>query len=212
MNQQLHRAPVVTPRPRGRPRSFECEQVLDAAIPIFWERGYDGASLDDLTKAMGIGRPSLYAAFGDKRGLFLRVLERYGETRGRCGMVALADEDVTAAVTGFFERTLAGQTCKDGPSGCLIGSSVGAALGAVEGVDEIVRGMDRATECVLSDRFKAAIEAEQLPPDFPVRERARLVCDLMHAQAHRARAGERADELLAEIPSKVDAVLRQVAG
>ena len=193
---------------RGRPRSFCSEAVLDAAVQVFWEKGYDGASLDDLTKAMGIGRPSLYAAFGDKRGLFLRVLERYGETRGRCGVVALADEDVTQALTGFFERTLSAQTAEGCPSGCLIGSSVGAALGAVEGVDEIVRGMDRATECVLSDRMKAAIEAAQLPANFPVRERARLVGDLVHAQARRARSGEPADELHSEIASKVDAVLR----
>ena len=63
-------------RAPGRPRGFDVDAALDRAAEVFRTRGYDGASLDDLTAAMGIGRPSLYAAFGDKRKLFMRCLER----------------------------------------------------------------------------------------------------------------------------------------
>ena len=66
-------------KPAGRPRSFDTGKALDRALDVFWRNGYQGASLSDLTKAMGINRPSLYAAFGDKEKLFLKVLDRYAE-------------------------------------------------------------------------------------------------------------------------------------
>src|SRR5262245_46430670 len=65
--------------PRGRPREFDPEKALDAALEVFWSKGYEGASLPDLTEAMGINRPSLYAAFGNKEELFRTVISRYVE-------------------------------------------------------------------------------------------------------------------------------------
>ncbi len=61
----------------GRPRAFDLDHALDQALQVFWQKGYEGASLSDLTKAMGINRPSLYAAFGNKEDLFRKVLDRY---------------------------------------------------------------------------------------------------------------------------------------
>src|SRR6187431_1516924 len=67
----------ITTAPRGRPREFDVEEALSAALRVFWEKGYDNASLTDLTEAMGITRPSLYAAFGNKEELFKRALDLY---------------------------------------------------------------------------------------------------------------------------------------
>src|SRR5258707_4889016 len=64
-------------RALGRPRAFDAERALDSAMQVFWRKGYIGASQSDLTQAMGISRPSLYAAFGNKESLFAKVLERY---------------------------------------------------------------------------------------------------------------------------------------
>ena len=64
---------------KGRPREFDAEKALDAALEVFWRKGYEGASLPDLTEAMGINRPSLYAAFGNKEALFRKVIARYVE-------------------------------------------------------------------------------------------------------------------------------------
>src|ERR1700675_2765436 len=66
-----------SPRRMGRPRSFDVDRALDRALRVFWRKGYEGASLSDLTKAVGVNRPSLYAAFGDKEALFRKVLGRY---------------------------------------------------------------------------------------------------------------------------------------
>ena len=70
-------------RPRGRPRSFDERDALEKATQVFWSKGYDGVTIDDLVAGMGVGRPSLYAVFGDKRTIFLRVLRAYAETEGR---------------------------------------------------------------------------------------------------------------------------------
>ena len=78
---------------RGRPRSFDRDAALQAAMRVFWREGYQGASIADLTGAMGIAPPSLYAAFGDKRALYLEALALYGETMGTALWAVLADGD-----------------------------------------------------------------------------------------------------------------------
>src|SRR4051812_29138361 len=76
-------------KPRGRPRNFDEMEALEQAIQVFWSKGYDGATVDDLVAGMGVGRPSLYAIFGDKRTLFLRALRAYAERKGALAAKAL---------------------------------------------------------------------------------------------------------------------------
>jgi len=110
-------------RPRGRPQSFELDQVLDAAVLVFWSNGYEGASLDGLTKAMGINRPSLYAKFGNKHGLFLAAIDRYIETISAPQSIPLAQEaDIRAGVAGYFREIVRTVTTVNRPAGCLIAS------------------------------------------------------------------------------------------
>src|ERR1700742_264564 len=76
-------------KPRGRPRSFDESDALKKATQVFWSKGYDGVTIDDLVAGMGVGRPSLYAVFGDKRAIFLRVLKAYAERKGASAAKAL---------------------------------------------------------------------------------------------------------------------------
>jgi AcrR family transcriptional regulator len=92
-------------------------------VQVFWEHGYDGASLDGLTRAMGINRPSLYAEFGSKHGLFLAALDRYFATHSARQSLPLIEEtDVRDAVEGYYNEIVRSVTSADHPSGCLIAS------------------------------------------------------------------------------------------
>src|ERR1700730_3746747 len=98
-------------RPPGRPRSFDPNAVLDRAIPVFWAKGYDGASFRDLTSTMGISAPSLVAAFGDKRGLFDAAVARYAETVAAKPMTALEGTDALRdRLSAFFAAVIANAT------------------------------------------------------------------------------------------------------
>src|SRR5579864_399381 len=88
----------------GRPREFDIDQALDRALRVFWRKGYEGASLADLTRAMGINRPSLYAAFGSKEELFRKALDRYAE--GPAAYVGEALNEPTARAVA--QRLLSG--------------------------------------------------------------------------------------------------------
>src|SRR3954451_10999173 len=97
--------PAAEPAPkRGRPRAFDPDAALDAALAVFWRKGFEGTSLPDLTEAMGINRPSLYAAFGNKEELFRKALDRYLEGPARSGREALDEPSSRSAV----ERLLRG--------------------------------------------------------------------------------------------------------
>jgi TetR/AcrR family transcriptional regulator, transcriptional repressor for nem operon len=104
-----------------RPREFDLTQVLDRATRLFWQRGYGGTSLNDLEAAMGIGRTSIYAAFGDKEGLFIAAVDHYDATYSNKLRVALkAGGSIRSAVTRYFDELLIAFNDPDLPLGCLI--------------------------------------------------------------------------------------------
>ncbi len=122
----VERAPETKPakaprKPRGRPLSFDRDAALETAMHVFWERGYEAASVADLTSAMGITPPSLYTAFGDKEQLFLEAIERYALGYGSAGARALKEE---SSARGAIERWLLEaaneltQPCH--PRGCMV--------------------------------------------------------------------------------------------
>src|SRR6202049_4003329 len=104
----------------GRPRSFDPDKALDSAVDVFWSKGYEGASLADLTKAMGINRPSLYAAFGDKEKLFRKVLDRYAEGPASYSSAALQEPTSRAVVERLLYGTADVLTSPGSPRGCLL--------------------------------------------------------------------------------------------
>ena len=100
-------------RPRGRPRSFDESDALKKATQVFRSKGYDGVTIDDLVAGMGVGRPSLYSVFGDKRTLFLRVLRAYAETKGaRAAKALFSPPTLRDSLAGFLRHAV--ESCDRG--------------------------------------------------------------------------------------------------
>ena len=107
----------------GRPREFDVDAALDRALQVMWAKGYESASLDDLCDATGLGRSSLYAAFGDKRALYLRALERYEEAAAQRVNDALARPvPVRESIAAFLGRLIDDIVAGPGRRGCFIGN------------------------------------------------------------------------------------------
>src|SRR6202795_3725496 len=106
---------------RGRPRSFDETGALEKATKVFWSKGYDGVTIDDLVAGMGVGRPSLYAVFGDKRTIFLRVLREYAERKGALAAKALlSPKSLRDSIAGFLRYAVESATEKGSARGCLL--------------------------------------------------------------------------------------------
>ena len=117
--------PRTPPRPRGRPRAFDRDRALARARETFWTLGYEGASINDLTAAMGITPQSLYAAFKSKADLYREALAQYGETVGAFTRAALDDEPDAADALQRVLRESAHEFCRTGrPAGCMIATAM----------------------------------------------------------------------------------------
>nr|WP_298373650.1 TetR/AcrR family transcriptional regulator [uncultured Halomonas sp.] len=195
-------------RPRGRPRSIDKDAVLDKILEVFWKKGYEGTSLDDLTQAAGISRPSLYAALGDKRAVFLAVLDHYATGIGAEPMRAFAARsDIFEAVHVFLMTSLDNNTRPDGAQGCLLACCASTSSGHVEGVDEQLAEDFANLRALLTQRFVLERDNGVLNADPGPATRASLVIDLMTTQAIRARAGVSRCVLANELADKVRVIL-----
>ena len=106
---------------RGRPRTFDIDEALEQALLVFWRRGFLDASLAELTRAMGLNKPSLYAAFGDKERLYLLALDRYVEQRLSRHAAALDDEpEASRAIERFLRALAALYADPRNPGGCFL--------------------------------------------------------------------------------------------
>src|SRR5580704_1268038 len=112
---------VLPNRPRGRPRAFDRDDALDRAMHLFWRRGYEATSVSDLTESMGITPPSLYAAFGDKKRLFLEAVDRYQAGPGGFAQAALCDEPTAeSAMRRLLTDTVESFCDAKQPRGCMV--------------------------------------------------------------------------------------------
>jgi len=178
----------------GRPRAFDKDQALDQAMDVFWRHGYEGASLAELTGAMGINPPSLYAAFGNKEGLFRAVLDRYSARRARF------IDDVVEAPTSrhVVERYLRGWAELGDPSkpaGCLILQSGLACGTGGEAVVDALAERRKDPEARLRARFERAKEEGDLPSGVDPSALARYLAAVTQGMSVQAAGGASRDEL-----------------
>jgi AcrR family transcriptional regulator len=174
----------------GRPLAFDPEAALDAATLVFWQYGYDRADTETLAKAMGVTKPSIYGTFGSKEQLYLKSLQRYMDTIGGRAMVALANaETIQAGVRAFFDELLANIAGQHGVTGCMINAATSQCSSAMPNVAAFLGQGLQQTDDAFAAYFQKAVDEGVLPCDFPVVERAQIMCDLMHGLSVRARAG-----------------------
>lgn len=193
----------------GRPRTFDEDDALMAAMNAFWTKGYYGTSMKDLSAAMGISGPSIYSAFGDKRELYLKTIDRYADVDGCAPIVAFEGAaTIEEAVRGFLTSVVSHSTQQEGaPRGCFLASCVAMTVGEVEGVAERMEKAIRETDARLAARFDLEKSRGNLPADFPSSARARLLHDMRQGHVHRSRAGWAADALLEDLEDRVRMVL-----
>ncbi|MGW3117331.1 TetR/AcrR family transcriptional regulator [Streptomyces sp. NPDC001107] len=191
-------------KPRGRPRSFDRETALEKAVMAFWEHGYEATSVSDLTRVMGIGAPSLYAAFGDKRALFDEVVTVYGTRYGSFTDRALAEEPTArAAVERMLREAATEYTAPGRPHGCLV---IHAATNCTSPeVEASLRERRNANIAALESRMRADIASGELPPGTDAAALARHTGAVIQGMSQQARDGASREELqaLAEIAMSI---------
>ena len=179
----------------GRPRAFDVDEALDEALKIFWRKGYEGASLPDLTRAMGINRPSLYAAFGNKEALFRKALDRYHDGPAAYVREALEEPTARAVIGALLHGTVDLLSSPRNP-----GDAHGqGALSCGRTADSIRRELASrraAAQAAIRQRFKQAISDGDLPADTNAGDLARYVSTVMQGMAVQAAGGASRKELL----------------
>lgn len=181
--------------PVGRPRAFCTEKALDSALTVFWKKGYEGTSLPDLTEAMGINRPSMYAAFGNKESLFMKALERYKE-KSACVAQMLDTPRLYDGVQALLRKTVEKITDPDSPHGCL---SINAALACSEETDRIKQALEQHrhnTQNLIRERCERARNEGDLPANTQPEALARYITTVMQGLSVQATGGASREALL----------------
>jgi AcrR family transcriptional regulator len=187
---------LETPRGQpGRPRAFDPDAALERAMHVFWAKGYEGASLSDLTRAMRINRPSLYAAFGNKEQLFRNVLDRYID-----GPLAYFGKALTApkardVIEQIFFGAARMASDPSLPAGCLMVQGALAVGNAAGSVRKEAAGRRASSEVALRRRLQRAKREEDLPKNADPSELARYVMTVLQGMAVQGADGASPDQL-----------------
>ncbi len=193
-------------KPRGRPRSFDEADALGKATQVFRSKGYHGVTIDDLVAGMGVGRPSLYAVFGDKRAIFMRALKAYAERKGALAAKALlAPGALRDSLAGFLRQAVESATEKGSAPGCLL-VCVAPLVDDAE-VRKFLQNAVAGGVSLVEDRLRAGINAGEIPSDFPIAARASQVLDLARGLTMRAQIGTPRKTLLKDAEEAAELVL-----
>src|SRR5262245_6746279 len=192
---------------RGRPRAYDPEVALARVTESFWQAGYSGTSLDDLSAATGMNRPSLYGAFGDKRDLYLKALARYWEL-SRVGIEkALAyDQPLRDALQRLYRMALSSYLSGQSPRGCFaIGTATTEAVRDPKIRASLADGF-RMIDEAFEARIRFAKENGELPRSADPAVLAMLASATLHTLAIRSRAGASRGALQGIVDAGVDVI------
>jgi AcrR family transcriptional regulator len=179
----------------GRPISFDRDAALEAAMLLFWERGYEGTSMSDLTQAMGLNPSSIYAAFGDKRALFSLAVKRYMESRAQYATKALEEPTLDKVIRALFDNTVVFLTTPGHPPTCMtLAGAVGCSVDATPARD-IMTEIRKQNEVAMRQRFLQARKSGELPKDVNVDDYTRYLSSILAGLSVQAANGSTKAEL-----------------
>ena len=185
-------------KPRGRPRSFDRESALAAAMEVFWEKGFEGASVAELCSAMELNPPSLYSAFGDKEKLFLEAVERYSN-RNRESCPYCDEPTARGAVEKLLVYSANELTASSHPRGCLMMMAATTSANCSEALQEMIAHKRSAARDNLRSRIKRGIEEGDVPADADVSGLTDFYFTILTGMALQAREGASRKSLLATV-------------
>src|SRR5713101_4013897 len=192
---RMGRVAEQIPRTRGRPRAFDQQAALDRALMLFWRQGYEPTSLSDLSRAMGLNAPSIYAAFGNKERLFLRVLDRYLEARVGEVERALQAPTAEAAVRHLLIRAARRFTSPENPPGCLVVLAAARVSPQARMIQSKLRHRRRRREALLRARIQQGIDAGELSIGTRAAQLAKFYATVFQGMAMQAADGASRAEL-----------------
>jgi len=179
----------------GRPRSFDIDRALDRALHVFWRKGYEGTSLSDLTKAAGINRPSLYAAFGDKEALFRKALDRYLDGPAAYTQEALKEPTARAVIERLLRGAAELNAAPRNPGGCLMVQGALACSEAADSIRQELTACRAAGEAALRRRLRRAKSEGDLSATVNPADLTRYVATIVYGMAVQAAGGASRDKL-----------------
>jgi AcrR family transcriptional regulator len=193
----------------GRPRGFDTDVALDRAMEVFWRQGYEGTRIADLTKAIGINPPSLYAAFGDKEQLFRQALDRYAAGPARYIFESFELTEIRSVVEHLLHGAADATTDPRHPPGCLtLQGGLAASSAAQPAIDELARRRS-SVELVLRHRLESVRAQGELSDAYDPLALARYFIAVYQGIAVQAASGAKSAELhqLADIALEVWAAI-----
>lgn len=184
-----------SPTSVGRPRAFDPDEALEKAMQIFWCQGYEGTSLSDLTEAMGINRPSLYATFGNKEELFVKVLDRYAAGPMACVADALNEPTARMVVEKLLKKSAELMADPHTPRGCMVVQGVLCGGPEVSHVVKEARDRRLAMQRHIEERFERSHREGDLPVSISAQDLARHVVMLVNGMSIQAANGASPEDL-----------------
>jgi len=187
---------IINKKGRGRPSNFDYDKALECAMRTFWQYGFEGTSMSELTKAMGMNKTSIYAAYGAKEELFQKAVNRYANGPVRFVADALNEKSAFEVVKKLLTSAAENLTNPQNPCGCMIIQGALSCSKESQHIHDMLSGYRNSYEKQLIERLDRARKEMDLPMDADIKSLAKLVTTVHQGMSVQASSGATKEELL----------------